>query len=624
MKAGVRKPTVDRPSLGRRALQRVLPVSLVLSVLFGTGCRGRAGSAPDPSSSGRPGLDAAVPPASDLPAEPNARIDALVRANLEAELALRPTEASWLGNHDYDDKLDDVRTDAQIREATRLRQLAEQLRAIGEEGLSPAARLDHRLLQRRTDAALHELSEMRPLERSPLFYVDIAQAGVDSIVSATAALDADALRSLNGRLWRMRALFDEARRNLRGSSPDLSVRRAIENAQALRAFLGDSLPRLAQAVPDARLLDDSRAASGDAGRALDEFVGWLQRDFLPRAHGELSLGPVRYWERLRLAEAMPGSIELLVPRVEAALRDTTHRLDEAGRAVLSAAGGAPRPSVEVARLIDDDHPKAEELLARAQAIADQLFASASKRSSTATSRERPLLPVPPLGLPRALEMPPQLVGFERVLWPLPLEPRAREPVLFIELVSRTASERARSEQLKAFNRPTMVVTLAHELLGHFLVGMRRRQAPTLMQRVSASVLLDEGFAHYVERLMLEDPAFNVDARVRFVVERTAQLRLARLLASLRFHALGARFDDLSRLFSEDIGLDDYQARKEVERVALDPLAGAEALGRLEIERLRADWQAANPTGSLGQFHEELLAHGGAPIELIRGEMLPAR
>ncbi len=609
MKAVVRKPTMTALRLAIS-----LAAACTWAVLVAPGCKGRgqgitpdAGSAHEGSS-----RDAAVVPPSEFPAEPNARLEALVRANLDAELVLRPTEASWLGNHDYDDKLDDVRTDAQIREATRLRQLGEQLRAMSEDALTPAARLDHRLLQRRTEAALYELSEMRPLERSPVFYVDIAQAGVDSIVSGAAALDVDSLRSLNSRLWRVRALFDEARRNLRGSTPELSVRRAIENAQALRAFLGDVLPRLAAAVPDARLLDDSRAASGDAGRALEEFVAWLQRDFLPRAHGELPLGPIRYWERLRLGEAMPGTVELLAPRVEAALRDTNRRLDEAGRAVLSAAGVAPRTGVEVSRLIDEDRPKAEEVIQRAQAIADQLFSTAGQRVGSARS----LLPVPPLGLPRAIEMPPQLVGFQRVVWPAPLETRAREPVLFIEPLAKTRNERVRAEQVRAFNRPTMVVTLTHELLGHFLVGIRRRQAPTLMQRVSGSVLLDEGFASYVEHLVVDDASFNVDARVRYVAERFAQLRLARLLASIRFHALGVRFEEIMRYFSDDIALDDYQARKEAERVALDPLAGAEALGRLEIERVRSEWQAAHPSATLGQFHEELLGRGGTPIELI--------
>ncbi len=587
---------------------------LVWAALSLGACRGEHGNAVDAATIAP--APTPVHPAAQAPAEaltPDAKLEALVRANLDAELSLRPTLASWLGDHDYDDKLDDVRTDAQLHEATRLRQLADALRAMSADQvaqLSPNARIDYRLLQRRTEAALNELSELRPLERSPLFYVDIAQDGIESLVTAR-NLDADTLRSLNGRLWRMRGLFDEARRNLRGTSPELSVHRAIEGAQALRAFLSDALPHLVQAVSDQRAADDARVALGDAGRALDEFVGWLQRDFQPRAHGDLALGAQRWWDRLRLGEDMPGSIEVLVPRVEAALNDANLRVDEATRAVLAAAPAQPpRSAADVPRMIEDDHLKAEELFAKAQLASDQLFAVGRMRG----------LPVPPQGQPRVIEMPAQLTGFVRVQANAPLEKRPRAPLLYVDPPPLTG----RAEHLRLFNRPTMIVTLAHELLGHFLVGLARRQAPTLMQKLSASLLLDEGLAQLVERVPLEEGPFTADAKIRYVVERNTQLRLLRLLGSIRFHAQGLKLDELARFFGEEGDLDEYTARREAERVALDPFTGVEALGRLELDRLRADFVAAHGNAPGSAFYTQLLAHGGTPPELLRELMLSGK
>jgi uncharacterized protein (DUF885 family) len=598
-------------------------------VAFATGLIGICG----PQSACRTRTDA-TQPSDGAVARPNpspsdasapdhapAGLDALVRANLDAELALHPTLATWLGAHDYDDKLDDVRTDAQLREATRLRQLADQLRAMDDENLARPARLDRKLLLRRTEAALHELSELRPLERSPLFYVDIAQAGVDSLV-----LDAhfddptrgpDTLRSLNGRLWKIRGLLDEARRNLRASAAELSVRRAIDNAQALRAFLGENFGKLVQGVPDARLIDDARAASGDAGRALDEFIGWLQRDFLPRAHGDLALGPQRFWDRLRLAESIPGSLDVFMPRLEAAIRDAERRVEDATRQLAPPTPQGTRP--DPLRLVEDDHFKAEELLLKTQQMVEQLWLLGKPSQAQRPTTKRTLLPVPPLGLPRVVEMPPQLSGLLRLSANAPLEKRPHDPVVYLDLVPRGAAERARIEQLRALNRATLLATLTHEVLGHFLVSLARRQAPTLMQRISSSAVFDEGFATYAERLVLEE-AYPNDARLRWVVERNAQLRLLRLLATIKFHAQGAKFDDIVRLFSDELDLDDYQARKESERVALDPMAGAEALGRMELDRLRTDWQATHEE-PLGAFHAALLSHGGIPIEALREELL---
>jgi hypothetical protein len=289
------------------------------------------------------------------------------------------------------------------------------------------------------------------------------------------------------------------------------------------------------------------------------------------------------------------------------------RVDAAGRAVLAATPSTPpRTVADLPRILEEDHGKAEELFPRAQQAVDQLYA---------LGHERALLPVPPLGFPRVVEMPAQLTGFVRVVANGPLEKHPRDPQLYLDPPPRSAGERARLEHLRLFNRPTMIVTLAHQLLGHFLVGLARRQAPTLMQRVSASVLLDEGSAQYVEGLLSSEGPYAADPRVRLVAERDAQLRLVRLLAAIRFHAQGARFDQIVQLFGDECGLDDYTARKEAERVALDPLAGAEALGRLEIDRLRVDWAAAHPDATLGAFHAALLSHGGAPIELIREALL---
>jgi hypothetical protein len=262
-------------------------------------------------------------------------------------------------------------------------------------------------------------------------------------------------------------------------------------------------------------------------------------------------------------------------------------------------------------MIEDDHPKPEELFAKAQLACDQLFAVGRMRG----------LPVPPLGQPRVVEMPAQLTGFVRLQANAPLEKHPHSPVLYVDTPPRVTG---RAEHLRLFNRPTMIVTLAHELLGHFLVGLARRQAPTLMQKLSASLLLDEGLAQIVERVPLEEGPFTADAKIRYVVERNTQLRLLRLLGSIRFHAQGLKLDELARFFGEEGDLDEYTARREAERVALDPLTGVEALGRLEIERLRADFVAAHGNAPGSAFYAQLLAHGGTPPELLRELMLSAK
>src|SRR5689334_9013441 len=85
-----------------------------------------------------------------LPKDAKSRLDLLVQENLDAELAYSPTLASWLGAHGYDDRIDDVRIEAQAREAGRLTQLVDRLQAIDPAQLDVNRRLDRELLLRRS------------------------------------------------------------------------------------------------------------------------------------------------------------------------------------------------------------------------------------------------------------------------------------------------------------------------------------------------------------------------------------------------------------------------------------------------------------------------------------------
>src|SRR5947208_1633683 len=73
----------------------------LLAASLGLGCRnGHPGASSNGFSSGgdRAAGEGPSPPPANVawPMAAGARLDALVRANLDAELALRPTEATWL------------------------------------------------------------------------------------------------------------------------------------------------------------------------------------------------------------------------------------------------------------------------------------------------------------------------------------------------------------------------------------------------------------------------------------------------------------------------------------------------------------------------------------------------
>jgi uncharacterized protein (DUF885 family) len=204
----------------------------------------------------------------------------------------------------------------------------------------------------------------------------------------------------------------------------------------------------------------------------------------------------------------------------------------------------------------------------------------------------------------------------------PLEARAREPVIWVDPIDRTWPERRKQEHLRAFNRSAIQVALQHELVGHYVQATADRRAPTTMQKIALSSLFTEGWAHYVERMLLDEGYLQGDARVRLAVERSTLIHAARLVAVVRLHAMGARLEDVAAQLQVEAGLDDAQARREAERCAADPLALSETLGRVEIEKLRDDYLAAHPQATHGAFHAALLSHGSPTVMVLRHLLLP--
>jgi uncharacterized protein (DUF885 family) len=489
--------------------------------------------------------------------------------------------------------------------------LLERLHQIDAGKLDEQHRIDAQLLERRAQAALWELTELRPLERNPIYYVDLANGALADLIESDPAIGSggsvDRVRALTGRLWKLRPLFDEARRNLRNSCSDLSVRKAAELAGSLKVLIAETLPRWVQ-VNDAKQMDDFRSASGDASRALDDFITWLQKDLQPRARGDFALGRERLADKLRLTEGIEAPPELLLALGERELRNSKKRWDDAAKQVT-----AGHPGADPLKLVEEDHAKPDDLLAQAQAVVESVVAFAENEH---------LMTLPEQKRPRVVEMPPVLWGFVQLDQAAPLDAKPRDPHLYVDPVEKEWLERRKQEHLRVLNHSALTLQAVHDVLGHYVQAERNRRAPTTEQKIALAPAFLEGWANYVEVMAADAGLGGGDLKLRLVVERSTLLHAARLVAAVKLHAQGAKIDDAVKVFTDEALLDEFQARREAERAAIDPMVMLDALGRLELEKLRDDYKEAHKDVTAGALHDAMLAHGSPPITVLRKILLP--
>jgi uncharacterized protein (DUF885 family) len=264
-------------------------------------------------------------------------------------------------------------------------------------------------------------------------------------------------------------------------------------------------------------------------------------------------------------------------------------------------------------VLEEDHGKPEELLTSAQQTLE---------SAVAFVRAQRLFTPPEPERPKVIEVPPARWGFAQLAMPGPLEQRGHEAYLYIDPVEKSWPDKRKQEYLRTFNRPVMVRTILHEAIGHYVQAEIDRHAPTTMQKIAWSPLFVEGWAGYAEEMMMNEGWLAGDAKARLAVTRATLLRAARLVAAVRLHALGAKLDDVVKVFTDEVGLDEFQARREAERVAIDPMVLGDALGRIAILKLRDDWRAAHGGAAIGSFHDALLRHGTPSPILLRRVLLP--
>ena len=81
-------------------------------------------------------------------------------------------------------------------------------------------------------------------------------------------------------------------------------------------------------------------------------------------------------------------------------------------------------------------------------------------------------------------------------------------------------------------------------------------------------------------------------------------------------------DTATRFFQDNCYYEEKPARQEAIRGTFDPEYLYYTLGKLEILKLRRDWEKQEGSNySLKRFHDELLRHGMPPLRLLREVML---
>lgn len=452
----------------------------------------------------------------------------LVDEFLAEHFRLDPVGATATGMHAHDASWPDL---SDAGERVRLEHLDRWERAFGDlrdADLGPEERIDRDQLLLELDAMRFAVTELRQDRWDPLAIVYLLGEGLFLLLAREFASLASRLASVAGRLEGIPGLLAAADSRL-GSDPGRPVSRlhaetALAQLGGITELANDALAQAQAAsggaIPVA-LADRIRVAAAAAERSLAEFEANLRDVVLPVAEGEGRLGVDLFARKMRrsLMSASPTPDEILEraerefvavhgEMVAIARRIWPDWLPERPLPDASNEGGLEAAEDRIVRdvlgAIAGEHQPADRLPTFCREELGRIEAFCRDHDVVGLTSE-----------PLSIEWTPAFLRSHAkamLIAPGPLDRGEKTFFAITPIPDDATPEQAESSLREDNDRMLRVMTIHEAVPGHYLQLAWSNRCPSLVRSVFQSGVFAEGWAVYVEQVLMdlgyaaEDPA----------------------------------------------------------------------------------------------------------------------
>lgn len=529
-------------------------------------------------------------------------------ADIVAELLERhPESATALGDHRFDDRLDDRGPAALAEESGWVDRRLADLAAVDPAALEPDDRVDVEILTTALRLRRFELEELRPHEWNPLD--SNPGTALYQLLAREFAPLGDRLRSAAGRLAAVPESLQTARRSL-ADMPRVHVETAIGQFTGTRTLIATELERALGKEPALR--GEVEPARDRAIAALDEHLDWL-RSRLPRSGRDPRLGAPAYAAKLALTLDTASDADAVLARAEGDLAHVEERIAEtAARLDQGSADGRVRRVLD--RLAVDGTVDNDTIVG----LCDRALSE-----TTDFVREQDLVTVH--DDPVEIIVMPEIHRGVAVAYcdpPGPLEP---SPLPTYFAVSPTpedwSTERVQSF-FREYNAHMLHNLTVHEAMpGHVLqlAHSKRHVSDVPVRRALWSGPFVEGWAVYAEEVMADAGYRGAANDALRMHQLKMQLRMTiNAILDARVHAHGMTEDEAMRLMMGRGHQEEGEAAGKWRRALLTSAQlSTYYVGYVEVRDLARDLASARPGSSPRERHDAMLAHGSPPPRHLR-------
>jgi len=550
----------------------------------------------------------------------DAKFEKLANKYIEQLLSISPETATGLGDHRYDNRLDDYSLAGVERDRKLTQEYLKALDAIPAARLNSVNSIDYRIMRTQLEYNLFQINELREYEWNPLRYN--AGNAVYALVSREFAPLPVRLRSVKARLQLIPTVIEQAKLNLK-NPPRVYTETAIAQNKGSISLVRDELQTFIDQAPEMKAeLAPVQAATI---KALEDYGVWLEKDLLPRSNGNFRLGDAKFRRKLHYALDSDLSKEEILRRGEADLKTTQNQMYEIAlpfykkyfpQAASNSVALANKKIVIKAVLdkLSESHPTNDTIVA---------LANQDLQATTEFVRAHNLVTVPTEPV-KTIVMPEYARGVAVAFCDAagPLD-RGGETFYAISPTPKDWSTARVASFFREYNNYFVQDLTIHEAMpGHYLqiAHANKFTAPTKIRSIFRSGSFVEGWAVYAENLMGEQGYGGAEVRLQ---QLKMKLRvIVNAIIDQKIHTANMSEREAVAFMMNEGFQEEGEAAGKWRRAELSSTQlSTYYVGSVEVTDIRRAYEAKMKGRiDLKQLHDKMLSYGSPSPKYVRESM----
>jgi uncharacterized protein (DUF885 family) len=530
-------------------------------------------------------------------------------------LEWRPQYGVYLGLHNYDGKINDFSKASIQAEISRLKEYQNKFTDFNSASLSSKTYFDWKMICSNIQSELFQLEDLKTFSTNPMTYSNSFDLNI--YVKRNFAPIEQQVKSIIAIEEKIPAIFENAKLNLQDSLALPHIELAIDIAKGNASFLQTDLLVALKEVKDSVLMKRFNEVNHKAIAALHDYANYLEKEKLPKANQRYAIGKENFEKMLLFSEEISMTADEILKIGLEELKKEQASFDATAKII-----NPTKNSIDVYNDVQKEHPTAESLIPDA------------KKNLEAIRQyvvDKKIITMPSEVRVKIEETPPYARSTTTASMdtPGPFEEKATEAYYYITPVDPKWSQQQQEDWLASFNFYTTDVVSIHEAYpGHYTQFLHlNASSASKIQKIFGSYAFIEGWAHYTEKMMIDEGFCNGGDAIKAAKYRIAQsgdalLRLCRLCVSIKMHCHNMNVADATQFFMDNWHQGEKPSRQEALRGTYDPGYLFYTLGKLQFLKLREDYKTQEGTSfSLQKFHDAALDNGMPPVRLLREILL---